>query len=231
MYDRRRPVQGGVRLIAGLLIIAVVVIVFIGYQTQQSSTPLAQPLIQTGSPSVALVVTALSTPSVTETPKPIETRIISAKANLSAVVTELYYAVGSDNWDLTHLGIYAGHLEGTAALGHGGNFVLAGHVELHDGSQGPFALINQLAKGDPITLIGDTQPRATIYQYVVTDVAKVSPQDFDVLRNHGYEELTLITCDDWNQTAQTYASRIIVHARPVGSPLANKPAATATRKK
>lgn len=135
MYDRRRPVQGGVRLIAGLLIIAVVVIVFIGYQTQQSSTPLAQPLIQTGSPSVALVVTALSTPSVTETPKPIETRIISAKANLSAVVTELYYAVGSDNWDLTHLGIYAGHLEGTAALGHGGNFVLAGHVELHDGSQ------------------------------------------------------------------------------------------------
>src|SRR5579859_2546127 len=102
-------------------------------------------------------------------------------------------------------------------MGQGGNFVLAGHVELKDGSKGPFAELKQLANGDRITIIGNAQPHPIVRQYIVTEVGKVVPTDFDVIRNHGYEELTLITCDDWDQKSQMYNTRVIVHARPANS--------------
>jgi LPXTG-site transpeptidase (sortase) family protein len=105
-------------------------------------------------------------------------------------------------------------LQGTPEMGQGGNFVLAGHVELKDGSRGPFADIHRLQPGDVITILSDTQPEPSVRAYLVTDLRKVQPQDFGVIRNHGYEELTLVTCDDWDIRTQAYASRVIVHARP-----------------
>ncbi len=213
MYTRRTPSNVPIRLAAGFVIVSLVVIGFVAYQALQNETSSVAPtpIVALSSPTPA--------PYLSPTPVLVEYRIISSKANLSTVITELYYAVNGDNWDLTHLGQFAGHLEGTANFGTRGNFVLAGHVELRDGSQGPFADIHLLTTGDAITIIGATQPTPTIKEYVVTDEAKVAPNAFGVMRNHGYEELTLITCDDWNATNQTYTTRVIVHARPVnGAP-------------
>jgi len=216
------------RWLAGGVIILVTVAAFVIYQSTQTLPDVVPDPTLMISPTL-LPIPATNTPS--QTPTPIEYRIVSSKANLSAVVTELYYAADGDNWDLTHLGQFAGHLEGTPTLGKGGNFVLAGHVELKDGSAGPFAQLRLLSKGDPITVIADTQPQPTFEQYVVTDTGKVAPDDFAVMRNHGYEEMTLITCDDWNPKQQTYGSRIIIHARPVDSLKTPTIAPTATRKK
>ncbi len=222
MYTRRSS-STSVRLISGFAIIVMAVISFIVYQE------LRQPPTSVGPSQTATPLYNFKTalPTAAPTSPPIDYRVISAEANLSAPIIELYYATDSDNWDLSHLADSAGHLEGTADMGKGGNFVLAGHVELKDGSQGPFAYLKSLKAGNRITIIGDTQPQPSVVLYVVTGVEKVAPSDFNAIRNHGYEELTLITCDDWDAQTQIYNSRIIVHARPANSLLTATPSPTA----
>jgi LPXTG-site transpeptidase (sortase) family protein len=217
MYNYRSRPSILSRWLFGLVIVVVAVGVFIVYQMNIPSP--AQSTATATKSGVALVLTA-TTPTAAPTKIPVTYRIVSDKASISAVITELYYATDSDNWDLSHLGSSAGHLEGTPMMGLGGNFVLAGHVELKDGSQGPFAQLTMLTAGDLLTIIGDTIPAPSVHQYQVTDIGKVLPTDFAVMRNHGYEELTLITCDDYNPKTQTYNSRVIVHARPVMAPTA-----------
>jgi LPXTG-site transpeptidase (sortase) family protein len=204
--NRRHPL----RWLIGLFIVLLAVIGFFVFQFVQQSTPVAAvPTSERGgNPNPPTV-----TPGGPTMPSTVY-RIVSEKANLSTQITQLYFATTVDNWDLTYLGGLAGHLQGTADLGTGGNFVLAGHVELKDGSQGPFARIHTLQAGDTITLFGNQQPNPNIVQYEVTDVLKVAPTDFTVMRNHGYEELTLITCDDWDQQGKAYKTRVVVHARP-----------------
>ena len=186
-----------------------VVIGFFVYQSIQEQ--INMPL---GPIATPIAVAMRPSPALAPTTPPIQYRIISTNANLSAPITELYYATDADTWDLTKLGDSAGHLEGTREMGQGGNFVLAGHVELKDGSAGPFAQIKSLKAGDRIIMFGQTQPNPIVKAYTVTEVSKVPPTDFGAIQNHGYEELTLITCDDWNPQGQTYSSRIVVHARP-----------------
>jgi len=210
MYNRRSS-PSLARWLSGLAIVVVAVLIFVAYQAWHQP-PVALGPIQTDTPAFVT-----RTPTTAQTQPSIAYRIVSAEANLSAPIIELYYAKDADNWDLTYLASSAGHLEGTPELGKGGNFVLAGHVELKDGSRGPFADLKSLQSGNRITIIGDTQPKPTVLTYVVTGVEKVAPSDFSVIRNHGYEELTLITCDDWNQQTQVYDSRVIVHARLAAS--------------
>jgi len=109
------------RWLAGGVIILVTVAAFVIYQSTQTLPDVVPDPTLMISPTL-LPIPATNTPS--QTPTPIEYRIVSSKANLSAVVTELYYAADGDNWDLTHLGQFAGHLEGTPTLGKGGNFVI-----------------------------------------------------------------------------------------------------------
>ena len=214
MYNYRSAPSVWSRLLIGLVIIAITVGVFLVYQSNSSPPP---PTLIGLVPTAAASLLAVGKPGATTTAQPITFRLISNKANISTVITELYYATDVDNWDLTPLGNAAGHLEGTPAIGHGGNFVLAGHVELKDGSRGPFADLHLLVPGDRLTIIGDSKPSPVIHEYQITDVAKVLPTDFAVMRNHGYEELTLITCDDFDSTTQTYKTRVIIHARPISA--------------
>jgi len=109
---------------------------------------------------------------------------------------------------------FAGHLEGTAGLKQGGNFVLAGHVEMKDGSAGPFAEIDKLHIGDDISILSNHPGNPVVMSYIVTGIEHVKPDDIKVIRNHGYEELTLITCADWDPSDKTYHTRVVVHARP-----------------
>jgi LPXTG-site transpeptidase (sortase) family protein len=206
MYTRRSTNGSIARWLIGIVIIVGAIIAFVMYESAHEAALLP-------APSQAVALNPTITPNPGPTKSAIEYRIVSDKAALSAVIIELYFASDADTWDLSHLGQSAGHLEGTPQMGQGGNFVLAGHVELKDGSSGPFADLKRLTAGDRITIIGNTQPKPIVRQYVVSEVGKVAPMDFDVMRNHGYEELTLITCDDWDQKSQTYNSRVIVHAR------------------
>jgi LPXTG-site transpeptidase (sortase) family protein len=212
--------------IAGLLIVIVVVIVFKVFESIQHPVPqlAAVPLTATPMQTDVQTVTAptsttLPTLSTSSPTIPLQSsvgtmRIVSEKARLSTQITPLYFG-RNDDWDLSTLGSFAGHLEGTPKMGQGGNFVLAGHVELKDGVPGPFANLALLSVGDPITIL--SSPRETIVAtvYRVTSVETVKPEAFDHIRNHGYEELTLVTCGDWDPVTGTYRVRLIIHARPV----------------
>ncbi|HVO43006.1 MAG TPA: class F sortase, partial [Aggregatilineales bacterium] len=92
--------------------------------------------------------------------------------------------------------------------------VVAGHVEMKDGSPGPFAEIGKLVPGDTVSIVSTRPGNPVVMSYIVTRVEVVPPDDFAVLRNHGYEELTMITCTDWSQQDHTYHTRVVVHARP-----------------
>lgn len=212
MYSRRSRSNTGIRVIFGIFTILIAIVAVAVFQFFSSRSSQNGPI-----PTATTAQSARATPTLIPTGKPAVYRIISDKANLSTSITNLYYSRTQDNWDLTYLGGLAGHLEGTRNMGEGGNFVLAGHVELKDGARGPFAGIGQMKAGDGITIIGDQVPNPVVYQYLVTDVRKVQPQDFGVMRDHGYEELTLITCDDWDQKTTSYQTRVIVHARPVNA--------------
>jgi LPXTG-site transpeptidase (sortase) family protein len=216
MYSRRNRSGCSVRfLVVGTLIVIVAVIAFGVFQQFQALRP--QGVMPTETRAAQLATAApIGTPEALPTAKPYTLKIVADRAQLLTDVTELYFGK-DDDWDLTHLGQMAGHLEGTAAIGQGGNYVLAGHVEMKDGSPGPFAAIGSLKQGDFISIFSERPGTPLVMQYAVSAVATVKPTDFNVIRNHGYEELTLVTCKDWDQKTKTYLGRVVVHARPISS--------------
>jgi len=213
------------RWIVGPFILVGAILAFALYQGRQIPSVILPRSIGTNTPAP----TANTNPAATRSEstvmptaagifqQPAVLKLLSDKAGITAEVTELYLAP-TDGWDLSHLDFYAGHLEGTPALGQGGNFVLAGHVELKDGTPGPFAHLDKLSAGDTL-LILKLGSQSGIMRYTVTEVKSVPPDDFGQIRNHGYEELTLITCGDWSAQDRTYHTRVVVHARPANATL------------
>lgn len=130
-------------------------------------------------------------------------------AGVIASVVEIY--LDGVSWDVTRLGVNAGHLQGTAWIGETGNIVLAGHSEMADGRAGIFRNIGELRTGDPVVLsLGDTQQ-----QYRVTEVKTVKPDDLSVLYPTTTDRITLITCDDYDFLQNTYQERVVVVAERV----------------
>ena len=218
MYARKQTGCSIRFLMAGPLLVGAVVIIFFVFQqfqvrTPQESLPTETQVADAASAAPTTTVPAKQVTAV-PTQKPVTLRIVADKANLLTEVTELYFGKHND-WDLSRLGQLAGHLEGTPGIGQGGNYVLAGHVELKDGSMGPFANIGAMKAGDFISIFSDKPNQPLVMQYTVSTVNTVKPNNIDVIRNHGYEELTLITCSDWDQKTQSYNSRVVVHAVPV----------------
>lgn len=200
--------------LAGLLIVLVAVAAFGIYQTLDHAPALVPLDIATGqSTPVPATGTPIAPAATVDRPK---LRVVSEKVQLAAEIVEVYFAK-DDNWDLTFLEDRAGHLQGTADLGQGRNYVLAGHVELKDGRSGPFVTIHKLQPGDLVTIIRSTAQNSAVLPYTVTAVAEVSADAFQVIRNHGFEELTLVTCKDWDANLGVYQKRIVVHARPAGA--------------
>lgn len=206
MYNRRSSSTGS-RLSAGIIIVIGSVFIFSAITSRQSS-----PQFPTSAPTTtALPATATPSP-VPVQPKTISYRIVAEKAHLVADITDVYFD-RQGNWNVDDLGLYAGHLEGTAELGHSGNYVLAGHVELKDGRPGPFALLGSLSPGDPISIFVKDNGKVQIKRYTVSQVIKVAPDSLGEVRDHGYEELTLLTCSDYSAQTNTYNTRLVVHAR------------------
>jgi sortase A len=215
MYSRRRRSPLLPRLLSGLAIIILVVVGFglferFGHANRQEVIATPTRTVISDLPESKTKVPA----PPANTPVPLEQMsVIAERASLSAPIRELYYGV-NENWDVTLLGEFAGHLEGTRLIGQGGNYVLAGHVELKDGRPGPFAKLKNLKAGDPIIVRKGSATTTALLHYTVTQVTTVNPDDINVIRNHGYEELTLITCDGWDEGSRTYKARVVVHARP-----------------
>jgi len=117
-----------------------------------------------------------------------------------------------EGWQISHLGDQVGHLEGTAWLDNPtGNVVLAGHVELSDGSKGAFADIDKMAVGDIVTLRED----GVDYVYRVSEIKEVASDDLSVVYPTESARLTLITCSDYNFLSDVYENRIVVVAEKV----------------
>lgn len=133
-------------------------------------------------------------------------RIIAPTAGINAEVIESY--LSGQSWDVSDLGIYAGHLQGTSWVDRPGNVVLAGHVEMSDGRTGVFANINELAIGDPIILRQD----GVEHVYNVTEMLTVEPDDLSVLYPTSTSRLTLITCSDYSFLEDIYQQRFVIIA-------------------
>lgn len=111
-------------------------------------------------------------------------------------------------WDLTWLWNNVGYLEGTAFPTWPGNTALTGHVVLPNGLPGPFARLGELAWGDEIQL----QTGAGLYVYQVIYSWSTHERDLSVLRHEELDWITLITCSDFDERAETYRKRFAVRA-------------------
>ncbi|PFJ06062.1 class A sortase [Bacillus cereus] len=79
-----------------------------------------------------------------------------------------------------------------------GNYALAGHNMSKKGVL--FSDIASLKKGDKIYLYDNENE----YEYAVTDVSEVTPDKWEVVENHGKDEITLITCVSVKDNSKRY---------------------------
>jgi len=80
-----------------------------------------------------------------------------------------------------------GYILGTSLPGTGGNFAIAGHRTTYGA---PFGNLDETEVGDSILF----QTNTNQYEYVITEVKIVSPEDTYVLGNFGDDRITLSTC-------------------------------------
>lgn len=112
------------------------------------------------------------------------------------------------DWDVSWLVQQAGWLQGTAFPSWQGNSVLTSHVTLADGTEGPFAQLGELAWGDQIIV----HAYGTRFVYEVRQNRTVSPYNTTIFQHEDEAWLTLVTCKNYNETTETYTSRVAVRA-------------------
>lgn len=201
MYRRRRSQISPIALIIFLIGLGAFVVMLL---TRQNPAPQTASEVTNPPQSTA--------PALTTTPgSAYDTEIVMTDLGVTAAVIPLYFG-GPNNWDLEPLLDRVGHLEGTPELGQRGNIVMVAHVELKDGSAGPFARLQDMKVGDTIRVVQKTAQGPKRYFYEVTEIKDTDPSDINVMRNRGIDELTLITCRDWNQREQRYLGRVVIHA-------------------
>jgi LPXTG-site transpeptidase (sortase) family protein len=158
-------------------------------------------------PNAAAVTPTPAPP--TPTPAPIVIRRIFARAiSLDAEVVESKIERGE--WQVPKF--VAGHLQGTALPGSGGNVVLSGHVQSIS-SGNVFANIDKLKVGDEVTL--RTTAGEVVYRIAGKNIVK--NDDISVVQPTRSEELTLITCTGaFNILTQDYSHRWVVWGTRLG---------------
>lgn len=150
-----------------------------------------------------------------QTPPAVAASLVIPKLNLDAPVVEA--PVANQTWQVSHLGQSVGHLAGTAKPGETGNVVMAGHVSLADGQDGPFARLSDLQPGDEIILSSGGRRMA----YQVSNTQIVEPTAIEVTYPSSASagpEITLLTCTSWDSVNQRYAQRLVVRGFLVGAP-------------
>ena len=134
------------------------------------------------------------------------------RIGLHVPVVEAY--IRGETWDFSALDGEAGHLELTAYPGQGTNIAVGAHYELADFSPGPFYHLDDLAVGDRLQVAYQGEH----YVYEVREALIVDPTNVAVVYRTPQEMLTLLTCYNYDRTANRYASRYVVRAVLIEGP-------------
>jgi len=141
------------------------------------------------------------------------TRISIPSLEIDADITPLVIRemAHGTTWDTSRLVQTVGYFTGTSWFGHGDNIVLGGHSELAQRQPDVFYRLDEVAIGDIIHVTADGQT----FNYVVTSLEIVNPNNLNSILPTGFEQLTLITCDTASFDGSTYQQRLIVRALPI----------------
>lgn len=112
-------------------------------------------------------------------------------------------------WDLSDLGHDIAFLEDVPGQETSYNLIFAGHVTVRNGSNGPFRYLRKLVPGDKILLYKGEQ----IFTYTVIEQQLVYPDDTSVLADTPQPQVTLITCNTWDEETLSYLRRLIITAQ------------------
>jgi LPXTG-site transpeptidase (sortase) family protein len=188
-----------------------------GIVVTRLNEPAAPPAVPTSEyPQSVAVDTPTETPVEAAVPQigptiaapdiPADATLFIPSAGVYATIIQVY--LDGVSWDIRNLGKNAGHLQGTALPGEDGNFVLSAHVEMSDGSKGPFAALKTVQAGDIIEVTMDGQT----WRYAVTDSHITTPDDLTPILPAGDDRLTLITCGNYDFFSNSYPDRLVVVA-------------------
>ncbi len=134
------------------------------------------------------------------------TRILIPAINLDTVVK--FVPFEGQTWLIGGLRQEVAWMGDTSWPGLGGNTGLAGHVDLADGSEGPFWNLHQLKPGDEVIL----HAGGKVYRYKVRQQVEVDESDLSVVAPSTEPQVTLITCTGWDAGVRAYLRRLIVFA-------------------
>lgn len=155
-------------------------------------------------PTPVATPTSLPPPTAIINQPGIATRLVIPKLDLDTPI--LFAPIENQTWRVSHLGQLVGHLEGTAPPGSNSNMVLAGHVTLAAGVYGPFAGLGQLAPGD-LVIVYDNDKE---FHYIIDNYQTVDRTAIEVVYPSDTGQITLITCNNWNNEEGRYRNRLIV---------------------
>lgn len=112
-------------------------------------------------------------------------------------------------WDVTWLGRNAGWLDSTVFPTWAGNSVVTAHVWDALNQAGPFANLDDLTWGDQIHILLD----GTRYTFEVREHLIVREDEMDLVFKHEeHPWLTLLTCNNYSESTNMYANRMIIRA-------------------
>ncbi len=129
---------------------------------------------------------------------------IPALAVSSSVVS---VPIQDRTWNVRWIGSDVAYLEGTGSLGQG-NVVLAAHITLWGGGDGPFRRLFTLEAGERVIIYSGDQ----VFHYRVREHRVVEPTDVSVVMPTARPTLTLLTCSEWDPELGQYKLRRAVVA-------------------
>jgi LPXTG-site transpeptidase (sortase) family protein len=132
-----------------------------------------------------------------------QVEIPSMKLSTDVVLTPFE----DSTWDVSTLGQNLARLEGMQGPLEN-NLVLAGHVTLRDGTNGPLRYLSSLRIGDPIRIYTNDR----VFIFTVSEMIVVFPDEIEVTADTQFPQLTLITCATWDQETLSYLRRQVVLA-------------------
>jgi LPXTG-site transpeptidase (sortase) family protein len=123
-------------------------------------------------------------------------------------------------WDISSLGEDIAQLGEVPGESAGENIVLAGHFSTGLNVVGPFRYISRLAVGEPVQVFTDRM----VYTYRVREHAVVEEDDDRVIAATSDPQLTLLTCETWDEKTGKFLRRRVVVAdlvksEPLGNPI------------
>lgn len=152
--------------------------------------------------------TAIPT-AITGIPEPDPSAVTRIQIPALGVDTVVKYVpFNGETWLIGGLRQEVAWMGDTSWPGLGSNTGLAGHVDLADGSDGPFRRLSELHPGDLVILYTEKK----IYTYQVREQKVVDEDDLSVIAPTEFPQITLITCTSWDHVLRDYLQRLVVIA-------------------